>query len=429
MVAFVASNDSDVATENAGQVEVLTISLVEVVIIVSSVVVIVVALMLVVAALVFRWRRPCRCRCRRRPRGSQRRDAADVNIDLLPTNHEYRQLTSAPKTTTNLVGPGAPLERFELDDRRNEIVYVADIALCAGGKVFKAMLPRRQNGAVQDTVVVKMLREDADTNVQRQFLSAASTLAELSHPNVVRLLGVCVRHFPLCVILEYLNAGDLSEYLRHCDPHYRADGRRGRLLCAAERVDIASQMAGAMAYVSSRGFVHRDVAARNFLVYESQSSTASPSLTETSVKLSDFMLALKFTSPDGVCRADPDEALPVRWLAPESLADGRFSTASDVWAFGVAFWEVFAHGRQPYAGESNSEVERRIGAGESLPQPVDAPEEAYALMRRCWQRRPDRRPSFDCLLSSLFSLRGQLNRRPSVRVAPWTVDDERSRPA
>lgn len=395
------------------QIEVLTITFIEVVIIVSFTVVIVVSVILAVAALVFRWRRPCPCRCRVGRPGSHIRDA-DVNIDLLPANNEYRQRTtsSAPNAATEtLVAPGSPLERFELDDRRNEIMYVEDIAMCAFGKVFKATLPRRQGGDAHETVAVKMLREDADVNVCRQFLAAASTLAELSHSNVVRLVGVCVRRSPLCVVLEYMNAGDLSEYLRQCDRHCRAEERGRRPLSAVERVGIVAEMAGAMAYVSSRGFVHRDVAARNFLVSESPSSTSS--LTETRVRLSDFMLALKVTAPDGVCRrADADEALPVRWLAPESLSDGRFSTASDVWAFGVAFWEVFAHGRQPYAGVPNSDVGRRVRAGETLPRPVDAPEEAYALMRRCWQRRPDHRPSFDSLLSSLYSLRAQLIARP-----------------
>jgi len=420
LVSFVALNITDVTAETIVQVEVLTISFVEVLIVVGSAVIVVVALIMTVAALVCRWPRPCPWWCRDRPRGTRTRDA-DVNIDLLPTNNEYRQLATSEPNTTNLVGPGTPLERFELDDRRNEIVFIADIAECAFGKVFKATLPRREGGDAhaQDTVAVKMLREDADMDAGTQFLGAASTLAELSHLNVIRLVGVCVRRSPLCMILEYMNAGDLSEYLRHYDRHCLAEERRSRPLSAAERVGIAAQIAGAMAYVSSVGFVHRDVAARNFLVSESQSSTSSASsVPEVCVKLSDFMLALKVTSPDGVCqRADSDEALPVRWLAPESLAEGRFSTASDVWAFGVAFWEVFAHGRQPYAGVPNSDVGRRIGAGETLPRPVDAPEEAYALMRRCWQRRPDHRPSFDCLLSSLVSLRAQLNMRSYVAVA------------
>jgi len=391
------------------QVQVLTISLFAVAVIISLTVVIVVSLMAALAVLVLRWRRSCPCR---RPRGPQTRDA-DVNMDLLPTNNEYRQLaTSVP----DLVGPGSTLEPFELDDRRNEIVYVCDVAMCAFGEVFKATLPQRPGSDVVDTVAVKMLREDADVDARRQFVDAASTLAELSHANVVRLIGVCVRRSPICMIVEFMNAGDLTEYLRRCDRHCRADERRRRLaLSGAERVGIAAQMAGAMAYISSRGLVHRDVATRNFLVSESQSSTSS-SATETSVKLSDFVLAVRVTSPDGVYRADSDEALPVRWLAPESLADGRFSTASDIWAFGVAFWEVFAHGRQPYAGVPNSDVGRRIGAGETLPRPVDAPEEVYALMRRCWQRRPGHRPTFDCLLSSLYSLQAQLSTRSPASV-------------
>ena len=405
-----------VTSENVEQVEVVTISLVELTVIISLTVVTVVALIVIVAALVCRRRRPCPCRCRGRPRRPQTRDT-DVNIDLLPTNNEYRQLATSAPNTANFVGAGTPLDRFELDDRRNEIVFVADIAPCAFGKVFRATLPRLQSDDVHDTVAVKMLHEDADVDARTQFLGAASTLAELSHFNVVRLVGVCVRRSPLCMVLEYMNAGDLSEYLRHCDRHCLAKERPGRPLSAAERVGIAAQMAGAMAYVSSRGFVHRDVAARNFLVSETESPTSS-SATETCVKLSDFMLTLRVTSPDGVCRrVDSDEALPVRWLAPESLADGRFSAASDVWAFGVAFWEVFAHGRQPYAGVPNSDVSRRVGAGETLPRPVDAPEEAYALMRRCWQRRPDYRPSFDSLLSSLLSLQTQLNTEPPFTIA------------
>jgi len=407
-VWFVALDVAGVTAANSDQVEVLTLSYVEVGIIAGATVAVIAAAIMMVFAIGCRCRRPCSRRRvgRLRLRGRQARDA-DVDVDLLPTNYEYRQLTTSSPAVTDLDGPGALLERFELDARRNEIVFVADIAMCAFGKVFKATLPRGRDPESAETVAVKMLMGDADVDARRQFLGAASTLAELSHDNVVRLIGVCVRQSPLCVIVEYMNAGDLSEFLRRHDRH--VEGPRGRRLNAAERVGIAAQMAGAMAYVASRGFVHRDVAARNFLVSESPSS-------EICVKLSDFVLALRATSPNGVCR-HADEALPVRWLAPESLADGRFSTASDVWAFGVAFWEVFAHGRQPYAGVPNADVGRRVGAGETLPQPVDAPDEAYALMRRCWQRRPDYRPSFDSLQSSLLSLRAQLDTRPSVTVA------------
>ena len=396
--------------------------------IIISAVVVAVAVMMVIVALL--------CRCSRRPcprrlagvrrRQTQQYDAVDLNTDLLPTNDRYRQLTALGTAVTDpdLASAGGTLERLELGDLRNEIVFVADIARCAFGRVFLARLPHQQGSGSetpprqQDRVAVKMLNDDADVDARRQFVAAASTLAELNHANVVRLIGVCIRRSPLCVVLEYMDAGDLSEYLRRHDRYSVADrGPMARPLTPIQRVDIVAQMAGAMAYVASRGFVHRDVAARNFLVSEDSGSGESQR-SEPCVKLGDFMLALRVTSPDGVCRrADADEALPVRWLAPECLADGRFSTASDVWSFGVAFWEVFAHGRQPYAGVPNSEVERRIGEGLTLPRPVDAPEETYTLMCRCWQWRPHHRPSFDSLLSSMLSLRVQMSTRPSAAVA------------
>ncbi len=48
--------------------------------------------------------------------------------------------------------------------------------------------------------------------------------------------------------------------------------------------------------------------------------------------------------------------LPVRWMSPEAVKYGRYTTESDVWAYGVVLWEIFTYGRQPYYGHSNEEV-------------------------------------------------------------------------
>jgi receptor tyrosine kinase-like orphan receptor 1 len=48
--------------------------------------------------------------------------------------------------------------------------------------------------------------------------------------------------------------------------------------------------------------------------------------------------------------------LPVRWMSPEAVKWGRFTTDSDIWAFGVVLWEIFSYGRQPYYGHTNEEV-------------------------------------------------------------------------
>ena len=48
--------------------------------------------------------------------------------------------------------------------------------------------------------------------------------------------------------------------------------------------------------------------------------------------------------------------LPVRWMSPESMKYGKYTTESDVWAFGVVLWEIFSFGKQPHYGHGNEEV-------------------------------------------------------------------------
>ncbi len=56
------------------------------------------------------------------------------------------------------------------------------------------------------------------------------------------------------------------------------------------------------------------------------------------------------------CRKGGEALVPVRWMAPESLIDGVFTSQSDVWAFGVLLWEILSMGAKPYPTMSNSEV-------------------------------------------------------------------------
>lgn len=48
--------------------------------------------------------------------------------------------------------------------------------------------------------------------------------------------------------------------------------------------------------------------------------------------------------------------IPIRWTAPEAIAYRKFTSASDVWSFGIVMWEVMAFGERPYWDMSNHEV-------------------------------------------------------------------------
>ena len=81
-------------------------------------------------------------------------------------------------------------------------------------------------------------------------------------------------------------------------------------------------------------------------------------------------------------------------MAPESINFRRFTTASDVWMFGVCMWEILMLGIKPFQGIKNSDVIGRIENGERLPLPAICPPHLYSLMLKCWSYEPSKRPSF-----------------------------------
>lgn len=118
-------------------------------------------------------------------------------------------------------------------------------------------------------------------------------------------------------------------------------------------------------YLEEMHFVHRDLACRNCLV-----SSKDP---DRIVKIGDFGLARDIYKND-YYRKEGEGLLPVRWMAPESLVDGVFTSTSDVWAFGVLLWEIMTLGQQPYPARNNLEVLHYVRRGGRLGKPTDCPE-------------------------------------------------------
>ena len=143
--------------------------------------------------------------------------------------------------------------------------------------------------------------------------------------------------------------------------------------------------------------IRRDLAARNCLVGENNV-----------VKVADFGLA-RLVSQLGDADADIESAytahigakFPIKWTAPEGLAYNKFSSKSDVWAFGVLLWEIATYGKAPYAGVELANVYHLLDSGYRMECPENCPANVYELMRRCWQWEPSARPTFDRIHAEL----------------------------
>ena len=86
--------------------------------------------------------------------------------------------------------------------------------------------------------------------------------------------------------------------------------------------------------------------------------------------------------------------LPIRWMAPESIRDGKFTSPSDVWSYGIVLWEIATLAELPYQGLSNDEVLSHVKSGQHPTPPKDCSDDLSSLMLECWQTQPNSRPTF-----------------------------------
>ena len=297
-------------------------------------------------------------------------------------NPSYIKHSDISELTNNLDLPNFP---------RKNIVYISDLGQGNFGVVIKAEAKDIISGEESTLVAIKILKEGANDQTKKDFFHEAALMNEFNHPSILKLLGVCIEEEPFCMLFEYMELGDLNGYLRK---HTNSSGiikspeqlsssqvDLQNFLSLQQLVDMCINIAAGLEYLSQHHYVHRDLATRNCLVGSN-----------LSVKIADFGLSQDIYSTD-YYRLGDSALLPIRWMPPEAIVQGKFTLHSDVWSFGVVLWEIFSFGAQPYFGFSNEEVVDYVRSGEVLKQPLGAPTEIYDLMVDCWAMEPDDRPT------------------------------------
>uniref|UniRef100_A0A6Q2Y922 receptor protein-tyrosine kinase n=1 Tax=Esox lucius TaxID=8010 RepID=A0A6Q2Y922_ESOLU len=249
------------------------------------------------------------------------------------------------------------------------------------GSVVEGTL-KQPNGTSEKVAVKTMKLDNFSQREIEEFLNEAACMKDFDHPNVIRLLGVCLEvgsgHFPKpMVILPFMRYGDLHSFLLRSRL-----GDSPLFLPTQTLLKFMIDIAMGMEYLSGRNFLHRDLAARNCMLRD-----------DMTVCVADFGLSKKIYSGD-YYRQGRIAKMPVKWIAVESLADRVFTVKSDVWAFGVTMWEIATRGMTPYPGIQNHEIYDYLLEGHRLKQPADCLDELYEIMYSCWRADPLDRPTF-----------------------------------
>ncbi|XP_049886318.1 activated Cdc42 kinase-like isoform X3 [Pectinophora gossypiella] len=239
-------------------------------------------------------------------------------------------------------------------------------------------------------VAIKCLGHERMTSNSTEFLKEAAVMHSIEHPNIVRLYGVVLHLDSLMLVTELAPLRSLLECLREVSLRTNFPVPN---LC-----EFAEQICDGMTYLENKRLIHRDLAARNILVFS-----------KDRVKISDFGLsrALGVGKDYYQTNYNVNLKLPVAWCAPECILYLRFTSASDVWAFGVCLWEMFTYGFQPWAAFSGQQILEAIDAPnyQRLERPECCPEAYYTTMLECWSHDPNDRPKFKDLSPKLRELR------------------------
>eukprot|EP00045_Choanoeca_perplexa_P016181 m.214269 g.214269 ORF g.214269 m.214269 type:complete len:1120 (+) comp17191_c0_seq2:127-3486(+) len=217
-------------------------------------------------------------------------------------------------------------------------------------------------------------------------MQVCKQLAVPGHPNIIRLYGVCTVDEPLMLVMQYAPLGDVRLLMEasktSSDPP---------VVFSPELLEtLVIELCSAIAYLHQQQVVHGDVSARNCLLSA-----------DHHLLLCDFGMAKMVHLTGGYYHRDQVDCLPFRWMAPESLRSGLFSSSSDIWGLGVTMWELYAEGRLPWDRYTNDKVLREVINGATLIPPPTTPRHMQAIMRECWMFQANRRPSANKLLAQL----------------------------
>ena len=219
-------------------------------------------------------------------------------------------------------------------------------------------------------VAVKRLQPHAagDDAAADRFRREARAVAGLSHPNIVTVFDSGEDEDGPFIVFELVTGTTVGELIR----------RKGGL-DPSTVADLVRQAASALDHAHESGIVHRDVKPANLLVDESGH-----------LKLADFGIALTAT-PEATLTQPGSVVGTLAYLAPEVIAGGEATPASDIYSLGATAYEMVS-GKPPFAPDNIPAMVEAIQSGRVVDL-EGAPPEFAGPIKRAMSTDPGDRPA------------------------------------
>jgi len=285
----------------------------------------------------------------------------------------------------NMLNHGTPTYQLKenIEERLripfSEVIVDQEIGRGSFGTVYKG----RWEG-VQVAIKVCSTVEQKQLN---EFITEAKLMLNLRpHPFVLQILGISVDGPYPAMILEFCDGGSLDKLVYSNAP-----------ISYNQVYNIMKGIALGMHHLHKSRIIHRDLATRNILL----SKTMDP-------KIGDFGLS-RFLHVSDVQQTQ-NNAIPIRWMAPESLSNQTYSVASDVWSWGILCSEIL-NSEQPLNDLDLFTAGTKIAQSGLTPKlPTQCPPWIVELLNWCWKYKPEQRPTFAQISETIMTNDPQLSK-------------------
>ncbi|PPQ89078.1 hypothetical protein CVT25_006450 [Psilocybe cyanescens] len=238
----------------------------------------------------------------------------------------------------------------------------------------------------RETVALRLPRALINNpQIQHNFQNEVSIWRTLEHPNVIPIYGVVYVEETMYTVSPWMDNGTATIYVKKFPE--------------VDRLKILTDVASGLEYLHNKGVIHGDLRGENVLI--SANGVAHVAEFGQSKFLEDFEQ-----------NAMAPHSGPLRWTAPEMLQEtGSLSTHSDIWSYGMLCLEILSE-ELPYNNiQRDAAVLREIDSGHLPKRPVRATAHGlsdgmWTLLRKCWQQRPESRPSISEVRAQLLKLQG-----------------------